>query len=400
MEHKWENNIKIELPEFHGSLNPDEFINWLNTIEQIFDYGEVSIEKKVKLVAIRLKGRASTWWEQLQLNRCRCGKEKIHDWEKMKKKLKGHFLPFNYLQSVYLKQDGSVNEYTKAFYQFITRADLSEREEQRVARYVSGLKSSIQDVLALHTLHCVSEASNRALAMEKQQSRHAYQMGQHSQGGFRDGFRPGPSTPSFAKSNPPSKFVDKGASFSQAPRPNGAFGNQNTPQGGTFKCFRCDEPGHRSSDCRKNMGNNRNKALLIEEVEEHGDFEDAPIFDPLGKVAIGGDSDEEESLALFSFISLSRNVNSDVRFRFAILASKYQSELFICAILVFCVALLQNTNNSFEVEGFKTNLIYFDSYQATCLGKFVTGISFISLSQNVNSDVRDISIKMKRFRSL
>ncbi|CAL5399157.1 unnamed protein product [Camellia sinensis] len=46
------------------------------------------------------------------------------------------------------------------------------------------------------------------------------------------------------------------------------------------------------------MGNNRNKALLIEEVEEHGDFEDAPIFNPLGNVAIGGDSDEEKGLAL------------------------------------------------------------------------------------------------------
>lgn len=91
MEHKWENNIKIELPEFHGSLNPNEFIDWLNTIERIFDYGEVSVEKKVKLVAIRLKGRASAWWEQLKLNRRRCGKEKIHDWVKIKKWLKGPF---------------------------------------------------------------------------------------------------------------------------------------------------------------------------------------------------------------------------------------------------------------------------------------------------------------------
>ncbi|XP_028056442.1 uncharacterized protein LOC114260499 [Camellia sinensis] len=123
-------------------------------------------------------------------------------------------------------------------------------------------------------------------------------MGQYFQGGFLGGFRPGPSTPSFAKATPPSKFVDKGASFSQAPRPNGVFRDQNPPQGGTFKCFRCGEPGHRSFDCRKNMGNNQNKALLIEEVEEHGDFEDAPIFDPSGNVAIGGDSDEEEGLAL------------------------------------------------------------------------------------------------------
>ncbi|KAI7985066.1 hypothetical protein LOK49_LG14G00823 [Camellia lanceoleosa] len=36
----------------------------------------------------------------------------------------------------------------------------------------------------------------------------------------------------------------------------------------------------------------------------------------------------------------------------------------------FCLRLLC------QVEGFKTNLIYFDSYQATCLGKFVTVHSY------------------------
>ena len=50
----------MELPEFHGSLNPNEFIGWLNALERVFDYYEVSDEKKVKLVSIRLKGQAST----------------------------------------------------------------------------------------------------------------------------------------------------------------------------------------------------------------------------------------------------------------------------------------------------------------------------------------------------
>ncbi|THG20620.1 hypothetical protein TEA_013772 [Camellia sinensis var. sinensis] len=82
-----------------------------------------------------------------------------------------------------------------------------------------------------------------------------------------------------------------------------------------------------------------------------------------------------------SFISLSQNVNSDVssdvqmaskiilcwvQFRFAILASKYQSELFICAILVFYVALLRFIHITFsecefrcqqnETVGFSHNL--------------------------------------------
>ena len=76
-EDKWEKNIKIELPELYESLDPDVFVDWLNTVERVFDYGDVFEDKKVKLMSIRLKGRASAWWEQMQMSRQRRGKGKI-----------------------------------------------------------------------------------------------------------------------------------------------------------------------------------------------------------------------------------------------------------------------------------------------------------------------------------
>jgi hypothetical protein len=54
-EPRWEINFKIDLPEFTGWLNPDEFMDWLNHVERIFDYHQVPDHKKVKLVAIILK---------------------------------------------------------------------------------------------------------------------------------------------------------------------------------------------------------------------------------------------------------------------------------------------------------------------------------------------------------
>jgi len=48
------NDFRVELPEFEGKLDPDEFLEWLHTVERIFDYKEVPEEKKVKLVALRL----------------------------------------------------------------------------------------------------------------------------------------------------------------------------------------------------------------------------------------------------------------------------------------------------------------------------------------------------------
>ena len=176
-------NFKVEILEFQSSLKPEDFVDWLNTIERMFDYYEVIDEKKVKLFTIRLKGRASTWWEQLQISCQRSGQVKIKSWEKMKKKLREKFLHFNYTQSLYkdlhnLKQEGSVEEYMEAFHQLVVRVDLNESEEQMVARYLSGLKPSIQDVLSLQSLWNVLEAYNRALLVGKQQTRPALRSGQ------------------------------------------------------------------------------------------------------------------------------------------------------------------------------------------------------------------------------
>ena len=83
-EPKWESNFKIELPEFYSCLNHEEFVDWLNQVERIFDFHEVPDSKKVKLISIKLWRRASAWWEQLQVQRVRRGKRMIQDWCKMK----------------------------------------------------------------------------------------------------------------------------------------------------------------------------------------------------------------------------------------------------------------------------------------------------------------------------
>lgn len=32
------NDIKVDIPEYNGKLDPDEFIEWLRTVERVFDY--------------------------------------------------------------------------------------------------------------------------------------------------------------------------------------------------------------------------------------------------------------------------------------------------------------------------------------------------------------------------
>ena len=92
----------------------------------------------------------------------------------MKKKIKGHFLPFGYTQTLFqrlhtLRQGTrSVDDYTEEFYHLFALNDLSKIEEQLMARYLGGLWQSLQDILSLHSIWMVFEAYQHALTVEEQ----------------------------------------------------------------------------------------------------------------------------------------------------------------------------------------------------------------------------------------
>ena len=100
-------------------MDPDSFLDWLRTVERVFDYKDVPDEKKVKLVALKLRKYASIWWANLVAKRARKGKAKIRSWDQMRDKLKDKFLPSHYIQDNYLKLHNlkqgtkNVEEYTR-----------------------------------------------------------------------------------------------------------------------------------------------------------------------------------------------------------------------------------------------------------------------------------------------
>ena len=66
-------------------MHADDFLDWLNTVERVFEYCDPPERQKVKLVAIKMRKNASFWWENLKRQRQRDDKKKIETWEKMKK---------------------------------------------------------------------------------------------------------------------------------------------------------------------------------------------------------------------------------------------------------------------------------------------------------------------------
>ena len=57
-EERWptnSNDFRVEIPEFKSKLDPDEFLEWLHTVERIFEYKKVLEGKKVKLLPLSLE---------------------------------------------------------------------------------------------------------------------------------------------------------------------------------------------------------------------------------------------------------------------------------------------------------------------------------------------------------
>ncbi|KAI4372829.1 hypothetical protein MLD38_011013 [Melastoma candidum] len=134
--------MSVQIPEFEGNLDPEEFIDWMHTVEHIFDYEEVPDERMVKLAALKLKKYSSLWWENTSHQRRREGRDQIRTWSKMKRAMTKRFLPEHYRRDLYLKlqslkQVSSVSEYTREFERLLLQCDVQEAQEQTIARELS-----------------------------------------------------------------------------------------------------------------------------------------------------------------------------------------------------------------------------------------------------------------------
>lgn len=56
----------IDLLEFQGRIDPNVFVEWLQIVEQMFDYKDIPQLRRVKLMALKLKKNASLWSENLK----------------------------------------------------------------------------------------------------------------------------------------------------------------------------------------------------------------------------------------------------------------------------------------------------------------------------------------------
>jgi hypothetical protein len=122
------------------------FSDSIRALDTYFDYEDVKEDKKGKHVVMRLKGHEALWWDALQADRCCKGKQKIKSWDRMIMKMKVKFIPRDYQITLFRRMQNlrqnlmTVKEYTEEFYRLNIRAGHRKSDDEKVARYMNGLR--------------------------------------------------------------------------------------------------------------------------------------------------------------------------------------------------------------------------------------------------------------------
>ncbi|VFQ70540.1 unnamed protein product, partial [Cuscuta campestris] len=170
-------DFKVDIPTFEGKNDPDDFLEWLETVERVFDFKDVPEDKKVKIVALKFRKYASTWWSNLSTKRRHENKAPVKTWFKMRSLLKKKFLPEQYVRDNFAKlqhlRQGtrSVEDYTREFEELLMRCDLQENDSQTLVRYLFGLNTQIANIVELQPYDTFEELSKLALKVESQLKR-------------------------------------------------------------------------------------------------------------------------------------------------------------------------------------------------------------------------------------
>ena len=168
--------LRVEIPNFSGAAQSDEFIDWLSTVERVFDLKDIPDHLKVKVVAIKLCKYASLWWDHVKQKRHQQGKSRVETWDKMKKLLRAKFLPINYRQDAFfeyhslMQNNSSVEQFIADFDRLRMRCGADEDEEQVIARFLGALRPDIGDVVQLQQFWTLDDVFRLALKVEKQLS--------------------------------------------------------------------------------------------------------------------------------------------------------------------------------------------------------------------------------------
>ncbi|XP_056855766.1 uncharacterized protein LOC130505190 [Raphanus sativus] len=249
--------LKLKIPEFKGTADPEEYLEWEKKIELVFNCRDYTAEYKMKLAPTEFKEYALSWWDNLVTARRRAGDFPVETWNQMKVIMRKIFVPSHYHRELHFKLrtlsqgSRSVEEYYKEMETLMLRADIQEDREATMARFMGGLNRDIMDRLEVHHYVEMEELLHKAIMFEQQLKRRSYKS---SYGASKPHYQKDEKTREsrpFSKPKVEEQSV-KGKEVATASKSR------------DIQCYKCKGYGHYASSCS-------NKRVIL--IRENGDIE-------------------------------------------------------------------------------------------------------------------------------
>ncbi|KAK1607326.1 hypothetical protein QYE76_030999 [Lolium multiflorum] len=166
--------LKFTMPKFQGEEDPDAYLSWVLKVDKIFRIHNFSEAKKVAMASLEFEGYANVWWEEVNKKRAKEDLEPIDTWEEMQEVMHTRFLPTHHKRDLFnkltqLKQIfKSVEEYYKDMHMTMMSANVDEREEQTMARFLNGLNIPVKRIMEFLPYTNMVELLHQATRAERQ----------------------------------------------------------------------------------------------------------------------------------------------------------------------------------------------------------------------------------------
>ncbi|KAF8092057.1 hypothetical protein N665_0425s0001 [Sinapis alba] len=246
-------NLKLRIPSFSGTNDPDVFLEWEKKIELVFDCQNYSESKKVRLAATEFNGYALHWWDQIVTTRRRTREPQVFSWFELKTIMRRRFVPGHYSREVHHKLrrltqgSKSVEDYYQEMEILMLKAAVDEDSEETMARFLAGLNRYVQDRLELQEYVDIYELLHKAILIEKQMKRKLNPRASY-----------GNTRPAYGKED---KVFVKPKEEAKVPGRNDQ-GKAPTTRTRDVKCFKCHGIGHYANECT-----NKKVMILLESGE-------------------------------------------------------------------------------------------------------------------------------------
>ncbi|KAK1649106.1 hypothetical protein QYE76_066911 [Lolium multiflorum] len=250
--------LKFTMPKFQGEEDPDAYLSWVLKVDKIFRIHNFSEAKKVAMASLEFEGYANVWWEEVNKKREKEDLAPIDTWEEMQEVMHTRFVPTHHKRDLFnkltqLKQSyKSVEEYYKEMHMTMMSANVDEREEQTMARFLNGLNIPVKRIVEflpyknmVELLHQATRAERQVredLASAKTKTFFAARNAMNASSSIKN-------TSTLASKDPPKQARSTMKTTSFKPEQSTMSSKASTGSS-NITCFKCGAQGHKSFECK------------------------------------------------------------------------------------------------------------------------------------------------------